>query len=556
MMKRFLTILVLFVSIVSFAYPQRSDLTGIKICIDPGHGGYDPADDRRLEPDPGNVFWESESNFQKALLLKSLLEAKGATVLLTRTSNDVEPSTSARWQFANANNVDWFHSIHSNATNLPLGQNLTTNYTLVLVKEDISTRQAAWPQAVTMSNLIGPSIQRKLRTTPRSTFTYLDYTFYGGPPNGYNLGVLSGLAMPGELSEGSFHDNYVETRRLLNNGYRKMEAYALRDAFLQYYGAPADTLCIVAGILTNSVGAPINGVRVRILPENVLFSGDNFNNGFYMLDGLRAGIHTLSFETPGFTARIEQIALEPGRTSFYDRSFEGRPVAGPAVVKQSWPTARDTAYPANQLIAVEFKEAMDTASFQSAFTIIPPVAGTVSWHNNLTLFWFKPAEPFPKGIWFTYRIEGSVRTQAGGLLDGNGDGLPGDAFSVTFKTEPALVSVETQSELALNFSLGQNYPNPFNPSTAISYQLPAPSARQTAGGLGVEGSAVSFVSLKVYDLLGREIATIVSEVQSAGTHLARWNGRNDRGESVTSGMYLYQLRAGSLVITRKMLLLR
>jgi N-acetylmuramoyl-L-alanine amidase len=529
MMKRFLTLFILFISFASLAYPQRSDLSGIKLCLDPGHGGYDPADDRRLEPDPGNVFWESESNFQKALLLKSLLEAKGATVYLTRTSNDVEPSLPARVAFANSiNGLDWFHSIHSNAFNA------AANYTVLLVRE--STVQAGQPEsapAQAISQIISPKIRAQLRTT--NSYTRLDYSFLG-----YRLGVLNGLGMPGQLSEGSFHDVPAETRRLLNNSYRKMEAYAIRDAFLQYYGAPADTLCIVAGILTNSVGAPINGVRVRILPENVLFSGDNFNNGFYMFDSLQAGIHTLSFETPGFTARVEQIALEPGRTSFYDRSFEGRPVAGPAVVKQSWPTARDTAYPANQLIAVEFKEAMDTASFRSAFTIIPPVAGTVSWHNNLTLFWFKPAEPFPKGIWFTYRIEGSVRTQAGGLLDGNGDGLPGDAFSVTFKTEPALVSVKTQSELALNFSLGQNYPNPFNPSTVISYQL----------------SAVSFVSLKVYDLLGREIATIVSEVQSAGMHLARWNGRNDRGESVTSGMYLYQLRAGSLVITRKMLLLR
>jgi len=58
-----------------------------------------------------------------------------------------------------------------------------------------------------MSNLIGPAIQGNLRTS--STSTWLDYTFYGGPGVGYNLGVLSGLLMPGELSEGSFHDFFL-----------------------------------------------------------------------------------------------------------------------------------------------------------------------------------------------------------------------------------------------------------------------------------------------------------------------------------------------------------
>ena len=196
-------------------------------------------------PEPGTEFWESESNFQKAMRLDTLLKARGAWVILTRYTNDYpndadEPSLSARWQLANANNVNWFHSIHSNATGWAI--NTTVNYTLVLVKEDQTTRQAVFPQAVVMGNLIGPSIQSKIRTQGRSTWTYLDFTFYGGPGVGFNLGVLNGLTMPGELSEGSFHDYFPETRQLMNNSYRKMEAYALRNAFMQYFGVPADTL--------------------------------------------------------------------------------------------------------------------------------------------------------------------------------------------------------------------------------------------------------------------------------------------------------------------------
>jgi len=67
---------------------QRPDLNGLKFCIDPGHGGNNPANDRLVIPDPGVEFWESESNFRKALLLDTLLRAKGADVILTYFAKD------------------------------------------------------------------------------------------------------------------------------------------------------------------------------------------------------------------------------------------------------------------------------------------------------------------------------------------------------------------------------------------------------------------------------------------------------------------------------------
>lgn len=85
------------------------------------------------------------------------------------------------------------------------------------------------------------------------------------------------------------------------------------------------------------------------------------------------------------------------------------------------------------------------------------------------------------------------------------------------------------------FMLDQNYPNPFNPTTAISYQLPA----------------VSFVNLKIFDMLGREVATLINGEQSAGRYVAQWDGRNERGEVLSSGVYLYQLQAGGYVSTKK-----
>jgi len=85
------------------------------------------------------------------------------------------------------------------------------------------------------------------------------------------------------------------------------------------------------------------------------------------------------------------------------------------------------------------------------------------------------------------------------------------------------------------FSLAQNYPNPFNPSTVISYQL----------------ASAGRVDLRVFDVLGREVAVLVSGAQSSGTHSVNFNG-----SALASGVYLYRLSIGSTTITKKMLLMK
>jgi hypothetical protein len=85
-----------------------------------------------------------------------------------------------------------------------------------------------------------------------------------------------------------------------------------------------------------------------------------------------------------------------------------------------------------------------------------------------------------------------------------------------------------------------NYPNPFNPSTSIQYAL----------------SEDVHVTLKVYNMLGQEMATLVDEPQAAGYRSVVWNGRNDAGGTVSSGIYIYKLSAGTFTETRRMLLLK
>jgi len=92
--------------------------------------------------------------------------------------------------------------------------------------------------------------------------------------------------------------------------------------------------------------------------------------------------------------------------------------------------------------------------------------------------------------------------------------------------------------------LEQNVPNPFNPATTIRYHVP--------GGLGEQQPT----HLAIYDLEGTLVATLVDGSQSAGTHTMEWHGRTDRGADAAPGVYLYCLRAGGVVETRKMILAR
>jgi hypothetical protein len=100
---------------------------------------------------------------------------------------------------------------------------------------------------------------------------------------------------------------------------------------------------------------------------------------------------------------------------------------------------------------------------------------------------------------------------------------------------PYTTDVEQISGLPQNFNLTQNYPNPFNPSTKIEYSIPE----------------ASFVQLKVYDILGNEVATIINEDQPAGTYRADFNG-----QGLASGMFIAKLQAGNYTKTIKMSLLK
>ncbi len=114
--------------------------------------------------------------------------------------------------------------------------------------------------------------------------------------------------------------------------------------------------------------------------------------------------------------------------------------------------------------------------------------------------------------------------------------MDGASFALNTGAEMKLQGAETPA----TYALAQNYPNPFNPETEIRFQLPQ----------------ASHVVMKIFNILGEEIRTLVDEQREAGYHGVRWDGRDKNGNPVASGVYLYQLQAGSFSEMKKMSLLR
>ena len=119
-------------------------------------------------------------------------------------------------------------------------------------------------------------------------------------------------------------------------------------------------------------------------------------------------------------------------------------------------------------------------------------------------------------------------------------GLEANKFYTATEGQGIMTNISVEPIAAENFALYQNYPNPFNPATAIMYQIPRRS----------------HVTLAIYNTLGQPVRTLVNTMQAGGMYSISWDGRNDDGRQVASGVYFYRLKSGDLIRSEKMILSR
>ena len=174
---------------------------------------------------------------------------------------------------------------------------------------------------------------------------------------------------------------------------------------------------------------------------------------------------------------------------------------------------------------------------------IEPFFGDIAFASDSTVFitnWYNLDAYSYKSLKLITTAHLDITGRAGGLavtadsiifLAAGSEGLT--VFS--YKPNLSTFVIEEDSELPSQYELNQNYPNPFNPTTIIEFFLPQSS----------------FVTLKVFDLLGKEVATLLETDKPAGIHSVNFNASN-----LASGLYYCTLTAGEFKQTRKMLLLR
>ena len=335
-----------------YATAARTDFSGIKIYVNAGHGGYD-SNDRSCWTVPvpetwtnPEGYWESKSNLVKALALEEMLKKAGATVIMSRTTNhsgvrDIEyyPNAteqqlaelrngddrdlSAIAEEANANDVDHFLSIHSNALN---GR---TNYLLMLYRgENDNPTTAPSDKMAESSGNIQILNPLTVWTSPKPLVRG-DLTFYG---DGWGLGVLRPLTVPGFLSEGSFHDYAPETHRLMNDDYCRLEALRMFQHFHKWFNVPLPQTATISGWVKSSnelvdvLGEPkfvyVQGSDDQWLPLNgakvELYQGtkkiaekttDDWYNGVFAFYDLTPGTYKLVVTKDKYSTYTEEITV-------------------------------------------------------------------------------------------------------------------------------------------------------------------------------------------------------------------------------------------------------
>jgi len=281
----------------------------------------------------------------------------------------------------------------------------------------------------------------------------------------------------------------------------------------------------VRGVVTDTVGTALNAF-VRVLNHDTLNSvirTDSLNGNYHRM--LAEGTYTFVFSSPDhFSDTVSGVTVNNFQTTWLNVqlvpedpvpielvSFTAEVFKNDVVLK--WQTATEIN---NAGFEVERCRSISNFEFRNSnFEQIGFVDGEGTTAEIQNYYW-KDCNLMP-GKYF-YRLK---------QIDYDG------TFEYSEMAEAEVIP-------PVEFSLEQNYPNPFNPITSIQYAV---SSRQ-------------FVSLKVYDILGNEVATLVNEEKSAGTYKVEFIVGQDSSPDIASGIYFYRLQAGNYVETKKMILLK
>ncbi|MBQ2074401.1 MAG: N-acetylmuramoyl-L-alanine amidase [Muribaculaceae bacterium] len=370
MKKTFLAIFALLVTSMPLA---AQGLKGKVIYVNPGHGGWTvndrPHSTINYEAMDTMSFFESKTCLWKALELRNRLEAAGARVIMSRTTNgwvatgDKNATANDRFETyddgsgqqqlidlfkiasqVDSINPDYFIALHSNATGG--GDGKKVNYLLYMYRGETGNDYAKG--SIDRAQVAFPFVYDNPLTvwTVKETDRYVagDLTWMGGTPPGKPnaLGYTGWLAVlkhrvPSFLVEGSFHSYQPERQRLMNRDYCRMEGIRHFRGINAWFKGEPEKHGYIAGTIksatevidlpgynykedTDDQWRPINSAVVYLLNDKGVrirhYLVDNEYNGFFGFFYLKPGKYTLVYSAPGYEKRSEQVVVQQDRTTY------------------------------------------------------------------------------------------------------------------------------------------------------------------------------------------------------------------------------------------------
>lgn len=425
---------------------NASEINGwgdFKLFIDPGHSGRE-----------NQGMWgysEAQKTLRVALAIQDYLttytDINPDNIKLCRYTDNETVSLEERSDMANAWGADFYYSIHSDA-------GATTNTIVTLFggwKKDGIEIEKTPNGGKAYGEFLEPNLKGVMRVGSRGNWH--DRCFYDrGPQTHTNqypyLSVNRRSNMPSLLSEGGYHTIAEQQQLNMNDDYKRLEALAAFHSILQYRGLDRPATTALTGIIRNSENQqPINGAKVTVGERS--YTTDTWestfkpytnnpnliHNGFYLFEGLQGGETVdVKFECEGFEPLTKQVTIKSGGAHTQDYvtylDVEMTNIA-PAKVDAISLTDLNAVSPVYPL-TITFSRNMDRNSVEEAFSIDGNGQVQLKWENDYTLvidlFHLEPE-------WeYTITIDGSIAKNSltGQLLDGDGDGVEGGDYKLTF----------------------------------------------------------------------------------------------------------------------------
>ena len=449
-MKKFsiISLMLLFVAALTQNFMRADEQP--HVYINPGHGGHS-SDDRNVVVAPyvqGDTmgFWESNSNMYKCFALREVLWKKGYKVTVSRETNteDDDLGLSTIVRLCNNSGADVFYSIHSNATGG--GEGSRVNFPMGFFRG--YTDQPENPWCKVLVEKLAPFLIGN-QCTVWSSNNYQVWGDWSFQPSwgtqGY--GVLRGNKTNAMLDEGSFHDYYPETYRLLNKDYCWVEGFNFSRGADSFFGRSGNlSTGVVMGNLRDDrrpregilvmYGAdkrqPVNGATVALVNASgetiQTYTTDNDFNGIFVFKYVDPGTYTVKITHPEFEEKTAELQVNADDVTYLNIDLKRVRNTPPAVISYS-PVWNDGDAPVkcNEPIVLQFNWDMDIDATAEAFTITPAVEGKITWEDTNYRMVFTPNDAYEVNTEYTVTLKKSA-------LHGGGVGMDND-FVFKFITD-------------------------------------------------------------------------------------------------------------------------